>query len=357
MIYNPRQEKPSARERPFGESEVSRCSRRRLLGLLAASSVALLTDARAAPTRLAPLRWQGEILGAPAALTLYHPERAQAAAALAAVRREIQTLEHVFSLFRPDSALSRLNRMGQLDDAPPALLDLLDLCADLHRASDGAFDPTVQPLWTLYDTHFANPAADPAGPSRTARDAARAKVDFAQVIRDEQTVRFARAGTALTLNGIAQGYLTDRARDVLAAHGLPHALVNLGEFRALGPRLDGEDWQLAIAHPELPWRTLARVQLPDGAALATSAGAGTAFDARGRFNHLFDPRTGESAHGWRSVTVQAPTAALADGLSTALAVAPMTMAARLVARFEGCGALLLDENDALRAEGQAIRLG
>lgn len=354
MIYKSSEGKPSSAGR--GEMRIDGCrlTRRRVLGLLAASSAALLAEVRATPARLAPLRWQGEILGAPARLVLYHPEPEHAAVALAAVRHEIAALENAFSLFRPESALSRLNRTGRLDPAPPALLALLDRCAELHRASDGAFDPTVQPLWTLYDTHFASPTADPAGPTRAARDAALSMVGFAHVLRTANTVRFARAGTQITLNGIAQGYLTDRARAVLAAHGLPHALINLGEFRALGPHPDGGDWLLAIAHPEVPWRTLAHVKLPAGAALATSAGAGTAFDEKGRFNHLFDPRTGQSAHGWRSVTVQAPNATLADGLSTALAVAPIEATSRLLARYPESGALLLHESGELRRVGKRI---
>ena len=43
-------------------------------------------------------------------------------------------------------------------------------------------------------------------------------------------------GAAITLNGIAQGYATDRVVDVLRARGLSTTLVNMGEIRALGAR-------------------------------------------------------------------------------------------------------------------------
>lgn len=325
-------------------------SRRRALGVLAASSLALLSaNSAAAP---APVQWQGLVLGAPAVITLHHPDKTRSEAALLAVRAEIDSLELVFSLFREDSAVSRMNRDGELDPAPEALLQVLDRCRELHDASDGAFDPTVQPLWKLYAEHYRTVRATAEGPSQTSLDIALRRIGFRRLLRDGSSLQC--RGTQLTFNGIAQGYLTDRARAILAAHGLPHALINLGEFRALGTRPDGTAWRLAVAHPELPWRTLAEVQLPADTALATSAAMGTAFDSHARNHHLFDPRTGRSVQGWRSVTVQAADATLADGLSTALAVAAPADAARILARFPGTGALLLGHDDKLRNIGNRI---
>lgn len=328
--------------------------RRRFLGLVAAASLTAFGNgtATAAPH---PLRWRGTVMGAPATITLYNPDQKRAEAGLQTVILEIKALEGVFSLFRAESALSRLNRLGALDDAPDALTQLLARCDELHEASAGAFDPTVQPLWTLYAEHFSRPDAALNGPSDAQITAALEHVGFARVVRDGRSVR--SRGTQLTLNGIAQGYLTDRARDILAAYGMPHALINLGEFRALGTRPDGMTWRLGISHPEVPWRTLAEVQLPAGAALATSASMGTPFDTAGRYHHLFDPRTGRCAHGWRSVTVQAPDATLADGLSTALAVAPQTDAARILAHYPGTGALLLGKDEKLYSMGDGLIQG
>ncbi|MCB1748855.1 MAG: FAD:protein FMN transferase, partial [Gammaproteobacteria bacterium] len=302
------------------------------------------------------LRWQGRLLGAPAEVTLYHPERARAAAALAALAAEVARLDVVFSLHRDDSALARLNRAGRLDAAPAALCELLATCAELHAASDGAFDPTVQPLWDLYAAHFAAADATADGPSAARLGAILARVGFDFVRRAQASVAFTRAGVALTLNGIAQGYVTDRARALLAAHGMPHALVNLGEYAALGPRPDGGPWRVAIAHPEVPWRMLGVVELRAGAALATSAGAGTAFDAARRYHHLLDPRTGRSSASWRSVSVCAPSATLADGLSTALAVAAPAQAEAILARYPAASALVLDQAGRRRTFGNGFPL-
>ncbi|MGL4279250.1 MAG: FAD:protein FMN transferase, partial [Albidovulum sp.] len=58
-------------------------------------------------------------------------------------------------------------------------------------------------------------------------------------------------------------------------------------------------------------------------ALATSAPLGTVFDAAGKAGHILHPVTGEpAARIWRAVSVSAPSAALADALSTAACLIP-----------------------------------
>ncbi len=330
----------------------ARPSRRRVLRLLAGGGAATLAGLLHRPKAAfasdrAIVRWQGRALGADAEIVLHHGERTRAEAALAAVIAEVRRLEAVFSLFRPDSALSRLNREGRLDPAPTDLADLLALCRKVHAASDGAFDPTVQPLWELYAAHFAAADADPAGPSEAALSDVRARVGLEKLRTGGGRIAFAVPGMAVTFNGAAQGYITDRACGILARAGLAHALVDLGEYRALGSRPTGSPWRIGIADPVAPWRLIERITLEAGTAVATSAGAGAPFDAAMRHHHIFDPHSGRSAQAWRSVSVLAPTAALADALSTAIAAAPADRARRILAAFPGTRAILYDRRERL----------
>src|SRR5690606_33904156 len=123
----------------------------------------------------------------------------------------IARLERIFSLYRADSDLCRLNRDGRHDAPPLELVELLSLAASVSAASGGAFDVTVQPLWLRYAEHFAAVDADPAGP---ALDDLLALVDWRGVSVDAGRVALARPGMAITLNGIAQGYITDRVADL-----------------------------------------------------------------------------------------------------------------------------------------------
>jgi len=337
-------------------------TRRRVLTILAASSASALAGLTGVSRALAgagePVVWRGRLMGAEAEIRAHHRDAGSARRAIAGAVAEVERLEGLFSLHRPDSAIRRLNETGRLAPAPREMRALLDLCVRLHAESSGAFDPSVQPLWQLYAAYFARADADPAGPPDNAVSAARSRVGLDKLLRGKDGFRFAQNGMALTLNGIAQGWITDVVHARLRVSGLTHTLINLGEHRALGPRPDGTAWRLGIAAPEAPWRVAEVMELPPGAALATSAGAGTPFDQAMRHHHLFDPESGASAHGYASVSVRAPSAALADGLSTALAVAGPAKTDAILARFPEAGALLIDAEGRIerRNRNQAERL-
>ena len=283
-------------------------------------------------------------MGAPASLTLHHGgDTAGAQAALDATLAEIARLEAMFSLFRADSLLSTLNRTGHLHHAPPEFLALLQVALDMAVASKGVFDPSIQPLWTLYYDHFVvggntgSPAADKVAQ-------ARALVSWQGVHRSGTDVWLARDGMGLSLNGVAQGFITDRCSDVLRAHGFRHMLVDMGEPRAVAPKPDGSAWQIGLADPRDPSRTLHTLSVMDQA-VATSGGYGTMLDAAGLYTHLINPRNGLTAPAFESVSVIAPAATQADALSTALALIPQAdVPARLALLHTqpGCRAICID---------------
>ena len=269
--------------------------RRRFLLITAATALAPLA-ARAEETRVA--------LGAEARMTLYGPP-ALTARARTRAWAELARIERVFSLYDPASALSRLNATGRLDAPPPELLEVLALSACLREATGGRFDPTVQPLW------LALAGGDD-------ERAAQALIGWERVAFDPAAVTLG-PGQALTLNGIAQGYATDRVTQVLAEEGLTHALVEIGEFRALsGP------FRLGVEDPD--FGRLGQITLDGTAAATSSPGAMRLPDGSA---HILDPRGGVPL--WSTVTVRAPSAALADALSTALCLADAATARQILA--------------------------
>lgn len=287
---------------------IERPTRRRTIGLLAAAA-GLPLVVRASPSTAEVVTWHGRALGAPATLILHHPDRAAAERLLARAAVEVDRLESVFSLYRTDSALSELNRTGALAVPPPELVAVLDDCRRFHARTEGAFDPTIQPLWRLYAAHFAA-GGDPAGPPAAALAEARARVGLGAVHASRARIAFARPGMALTLNGIAQGWITDRVVDLMRDAGVNSSLIDMGEIRALGGD-QGHPWQVSIAG------TSRLLPLTDRA-VATSTPDGFRFDRAARFGHIIDPRTGATARCYDRVTVTAPTAAAADALSTGL---------------------------------------
>jgi len=267
-----------------------------------------------------------------------HADAATLAAALDAAVAVLQRIEGQMSLFREDSALSRLNRDGRLDAAPAELRELLGIALAVARASGGAFDLTVQPLWLA----FANAQAAGRLPTPAEVDAARGRVGWRALALDARGgVRLARAGMGVTLNGIAQGYAADRVRAVLAAHGVADALVDAGEFAMAGRNPQGQRWTLGIADPLAEGRLLARL-FADGRCVATSGDDQTVFSPDHRHHHIFDPHTGWSPADMAGVTVAAASGAQADALTKVFFVAGPARAGALARRW-GVDALWVDK--------------
>ncbi|MGQ4274049.1 FAD:protein FMN transferase [Terrihabitans sp. B22-R8] len=312
---------------------MSSFSRRRFIGISAAAAgLALLPWGSAARAEAHVVTWTGQAMGAVASLQVHHHDRARAERLVRQSLAEVRRLEAEFSLYREDSALVGLNRQGMLVSPSTDMTAILSECRRCWELTGGAFDPTVQPLWTLHRDHFSRPSPDPDGPSRAAIEAVLARVGFGDVSFDENRIVFARRGMALTLNGVAQGYATDRVVDLLRAGGIESSLVDMGEPRALGARPSGEPWRVGIADPDHPDRVSKTLDAVDRA-VATSGAYGFRFDPAGRFNHLLDPRTGAPSHLHRSVTTLMPTAAAADAFSTAFNLLPPAQIQRILRRI------------------------
>ncbi|MEO9777796.1 MAG: FAD:protein FMN transferase [Sedimentitalea sp.] len=246
--------------------------------------------------------WRGIALGARATLRLAHPD-AKAISKRIAV--EISRLEDIFSLYRPNSSLMQLNGAGRLDFPPFELLECLSIAGAVHRVSEGRFDPTIQPLWACY----AEASALGMLPEKSEINRAYLKTGWERV-RIGTSAIILDPEMALTLNGIAQGYIADRVAEMLMDEGLTNVLIDTGEFRALGIHPSGRAWPVTLAAG-------GEVTL-DARALATSAPLGTTFDEHARVGHIIDPRTGQPTQSnWREISVSATSAAVADALSTA----------------------------------------
>ncbi|MBT4043044.1 MAG: FAD:protein FMN transferase [Rhodospirillaceae bacterium] len=293
-------------------------SRRRFLSIAAVASAALMPGA--AGSRANRFEWRGGALGAQAAIVLYHHDQAEAEAAIAASLAEIRRLEGEFSLYQAGSALLRLNAAGRISWPSHDMRRLLQLSKSYSDLSEGAFDPTIQPLWQLYAEHFSTHAS---APSPEAIKAALQLVDYRRISIKASEIRL-QPGMSLTLNGIAQGYITDRVAALLRARGWDDVLLNLGEIRAL----PGRSWSIGLPGSHN------RLEL-NNAAIATSSGPSSPFGAAGEVHHLLHPATGRSGGRYNTVSVLAGTAVAADALSTALFLAPPEQAMDLLRQGGG----------------------
>lgn len=275
--------------------------------------------------------WSGVLFGADASIDLYGMEESTAARLTRECFRRLRALEDLFSLYRADSVVCRLNRDGMIERPPRLFVELLLRAREFSVMTDGAFDVTVQPLWACCREQQERDDPEEDGRVAAKFEEALLKVGYGDLYIDFGRVRFGKPGMAITLNGIAQGFVTDQITAFLRREGVQSTLVNMGEYRAIGEHPDGRSWRLGVRAPGSEDEVIDAVPLRD-AALAVSGGHGMAFGGRDGRHHLMHPVTGECQPVDRTLAVTASTATEADALSTACAVVDDAGARRFAER-------------------------
>ena len=268
--------------------------------------------------------------------------------AFKAAFEEIRLADRLASLTRPGGEVFRLNRDGFLDMPSAALLEMLETAALMHKATAGAFDVTIQPLWLAMD------AAAKRG--RWLDEAeladARARVDQSALRFDARRVVFEKPGMAITLNSLARGLAADRVGAALRNCGIERAIFDTDVLGGAGRRRDGREWLARIRHPRRAQDSVAVAPIAEY--LATSGDYQYAWSPDYARHHIVDPRLGRSPGDFASVTVRAPTGLMADALSTAAFLVGAEAAPALLARFGAQAFFVGKEGQLWRTSGFAI---
>lgn len=313
------------------------------LGLGSLTGLAWLAERTDAPSGLAPFSGSGLAFGTTVSIKVLHEDAPSAQAAIDDALQQVKTVDALMSLHQQRSQVFQLNRQGRVDAPDQHLLQVLAFARQLSVLTAGAFDVTVQPLWQV----FSHAAARGALPAPNELAAARTLVNWQHIEASARQLRLQTPGMAITLNGLAQGYALDLALAALRAKGIEHALLDTGEFGAIGRKAAGQAWMLGIQHPRQADVLSAKLPL-DGRIAATSGDYETFFTPDYIHHHIFDPASGDSPTTLASVTVLAPTGMMADGLSTAFMVMGTDRALALCAKLPEVDALLIDKNGAIQ---------
>ena len=276
--------------------------------------------------------------GTTVTVSVVHADARQAEAAIRDALAECALVDRLMSIYSPASQVFQLNRDGALEHPHPHLLLVLQQARALSELTRGAFDITVQPLWQA----FRAAADETALPSPEQRVQASSRVGWQRVVFEPAGVSLRKAGTAITLNGLAQGFAADLAMAAVRVHGIENALLDTGEFSARGNNAAQQPWTLGVLDPR-DAEAAAAVLRVDGRCVATSGDYASAFTPDFVHHHIFDPATGDSPQELASVTVLAPGAMLADGLSTAFMVMGARKAHALTARLPGVDLMTINK--------------
>ena len=289
---------------------------------------------------------QSYVFGTLVEVSVYGAPEAQARRATAAVLARFDQLHRKLHAWQP-SALSQLNSafaQGKKTTIDAELATLLNDATAMSVQSGQVFNPAIGGLIALWG--FQSDVPRSTVPTFAAIETWRTAAPRMTDIHIANGVVWSdNPAVQLDLGGYAKGYALDEAVRILHAHGIRHALVNIGgNLIALGQR-GNQAWRIGIQHPRQPGM-LATLDLHDGEALGTSGDYQRFFEVGGkRYSHLIDPRTGYPASGMQSVTVLVTgehAGTRSDALSKPLFIGGRAQLADNAARLGVTGYLAVD---------------
>src|SRR5579859_6430862 len=225
-----------------------------------------------------------------------------------------ETVERICTRFDPTSEVMQLlHKVGQRVRVSTLLFEVAAFALDLAEQTDGAFDPTVgAALEQLgFNVHYRT---GQAVHSEVAGDASYKDV---RLDRRARTILLRRP-VVVDLNAVAKGLAIDLAVQELGDYR-DLCLEAGGDLYVRGRNAAGEHWHVGIQHPRAEG-LLARTLRVTDAAVCTSGDYERRSPGPSAASHILDARTGRPITDLASVTVVAPTAMAADGLSTAAMV-------------------------------------
>ena len=309
----------------------------------------------------------------------------------------VEALEAQLTVYRETSEVSRLNQRacGQPVVVEERLFRLFERAQALWRETGGAFDITsgaLSKVWGFYRRQGRMPSRE-----EVAEALAKAGSQHLELEAESHTVRFLIPGLEINLGAIGKGYTLDRCAELLLGRGVADFVIHGGNSSVLargerqragvrsqesGNRGQGTGdggqeavvansqisnlksqigsspspesrapsppvpWTVGLRHPLRPDERLAEFMLRDQA-LGTSGSGTQFFHFQGkRYGHILDPRSGWPAEQVLSATVIAPTAAMADALSTAFYVLGVTGAQEYCEKHSEISALLVMQKGA-----------
>lgn len=271
------------------------------------------------------------------------PDRARQMSA--AAFREVDRVEALLSRFNAGSNIGQINllKSGEVVRVAPETMDCLLQALWVWQETGGAFDVTVGALVECYRTKEGDRLLPDE--SMIARSRDRVGMEKLTLTPGRFEVGVTRDNIEVDLGAIGKGYALDKAAEVLEEWDVSGALIHSGTSSVLalgvGDRPDG--WGVGVCGD---WGARAGIET---LTLRNESLSGSGTEVQGR--HILDPRTGRPSDGHLAAWATSPSAAIADGLSTAFMVMKADEIRNFCADHEGMEAYVVDQ------DGTVIHIG
>jgi thiamine biosynthesis lipoprotein len=280
-------------------------------------------------------------MGSSFKIVLYSTDEPAARRASQSAFDRIAGLDSVLSDYQPDSELSRLSEKAGGPPVPVSadLFDVLHRSKEYYDRTGGAFDVTIAPVGRLW--RRARRERKLPDPSTLAEALKLVGSDKMVLDPSKRTIQLTRPGMRLDVGGIAKGYASQAAVDVLRRAGIDSALVaGAGDIVVSGAPPGTEGWTIGVASLNPADSGPVMYLLLKNAAISTSGDAERFVIIGGhRYSHIVNPATGRGVEDRASVTVIAPDGGAADALETSVYLLGPERGLKLIEETPGTAAL------------------
>jgi thiamine biosynthesis lipoprotein len=256
------------------------------------------------------------IMGTVFEIAAYAESSEKASAAIDKALQEIVRMDDLMSNYKPESALSRLNRSAHFhtQKVPPDLYRVIEQAVQFSRLSGGKFDVSVAPLVNLWKAALLGDSM----PSLAQRQQAEDCVGYEKIeLTPPDQITFRSSCMQLDLGAIGKGYAVDRAGEMLDSSGIRNALINSGgsTILAMGSPPGQPGWLVHLRDPS--HKIDPYVMLKDQS-VSTSEQTAVSLLAPESAGHIIDPATGRPVDTPFAVSVITSLGTPSDGLATTL---------------------------------------
>ncbi len=259
--------------------------------------------------------------------------------------RMIKVSEERMSIFDDKSDVMRINKYAfqQPVYVSQDVIFIIEQSIYFSNITQGAFDITTLPLSRLWG--FASQSRTFPSPDEiksTLNNIGYHNIKLGEDEKGKRYIKFDGEGVEIDLGGVAKGYVCDLVVTSLKRNGIKSALVNIGgTIFAYGKPLGKKNWTVGIRHPR-DSRKINQTVILDEKAISTSGDYEQFFMHEGkRYSHILDPNSGYPVQDIISVSVIAPSAMVADALSTGIFVLGVEEGLLLARRLEGVEAYIV----------------
>jgi len=229
----------------------------------------------------------------------------------------INSYEEMLSRTKENSDISKLNKATEFPvEVQPETAELINIAMHYATISDGAFDPSIEPISKLWEFKGSNKYT----PTDTDIIAELSNVEYKKIKINENFISFDSPNMGLDLGAIAKGFIADKVKDHLLSKGVHSAIINLGgNVLCIGSKPDGSPFKIGIQKPFEDYaETVGAVAIKDVTVVSSGIYERCFTTEDGKFyHHILNPDTGYPYDNELvAVTIITPKSVDGDGLST-----------------------------------------